>query len=284
MGLRFGSPGAFLCAFGATEGRRIAGDLIMQCIYLAANFAVWCRALPTGGWRCLVPASGIAPLETVEVSAAEPVAVVWPQDEAPFADAERVGLRELVDRVPASEHGVAVRAVPLAEWRRSARFCGVCGSPLQRSERERAMECAACGQRVYPRINPVVITRVTRGDEVLLARRAASPGGFFSIIAGFLEPGETLEEGVAREILEETGVRVRDIRYACSQPWPFPSNVMIAFTAAYAGGEVRPDGVEMAEAGWFRRDALPKLPGPHSVARRLIDAWCRTGCGPERGV
>ncbi len=253
----------------------------MHLLALNTALEAWCRPLPDGGWSCLASPRGLCPLETVEVPSLGTVAVVWPRDTPPFPGAEAVGLRALADRVPADEYAAAARAVPLAEWRRSARFCGVCGRPLQRAGGDRAMRCDSCGHRVYPRINPVVITRVTRGDELLLARRAANPAGFFSIIAGFVEPGETLEEAAAREVLEETGVRVRAIRYACSQPWPFPSNLMIAFTASHARGEVRPDGVEMAEAGWFRRDALPELPGPHSVARRLIDAWRRGDDGHE---
>jgi NAD+ diphosphatase len=184
-----------------------------------------------------------------------------------------MGLRALFDRTSPEMYGAAARAVPIAEWRRTTRHCGVCATAMERDPAERAMVCPACKHRVYPRINPVVIVRVTRGDEVLLARRAAGPTGFFSVVAGFVEAGEALEETLAREVREEVGITVRNVRYFHSQAWSFPNNLMIAFTAEYADGMVRPDGVEMAEAGWFRRNALPTLPGPISIARRMIDAW-----------
>ena len=135
------------------------------------------------------------------------------------------------------------------------------------------MACASCRDLVYPRTNPVVIVRITRGPAILLARRATGVTHFYSVIAGFVEAGETLEEAARREILEEVGLHVRDLRYFASQPWPYPNNLMIAFTAVCDSGEIHVDGQEIAEADWFTPDRLPALPHAISVSRRMIDAW-----------
>lgn len=191
---------------------------------------------------------------------------------APPDSAEPLGLRDLFDIVAPELYHVAGSGQQLLHWRRTHRFCGGCGHPMVRHATERAMQCPACKHLAYPRINPVVITRVTRGREILLARRATGLTSFYSVVAGFVEAGETLEQAVAREIHEEVGLCVRDIRYFASQPWSFPNNLMIAFTAEWAAGEVRPDGVEIAEAGWFAPERLPPIPHPISISRRLIDA------------
>jgi NAD+ diphosphatase len=138
---------------------------------------------------------------------------------------------------------------------------------------ERGLQCPACGLTAYPRLTPAVIVRVSRGDELLLAQGVRFPGAFYSVLAGFVEPGESLEDTIHREILEEVGVEVTDLRYFGSQPWPFPHSLMIGFTAEYAGGQLRPAPDELRDAGWFRWDALPLLPGRLSIARRLIDAF-----------
>ncbi len=196
-----------------------------------------------------------------------------------------VGLRELHDLAAPALYDLAQQAFQLLHWRRTHRFCGACGAPLRRKPGgERAMRCAACRLDFFPRLNPVTITRVTRGDEILLARRATGATAFFSVIAGYVEAGETLEGSVAREIREETGVEVRDIRYFASQPWPFPNNLMIAFTAEHAAGEARADGVEIAETGWFQAGSLPPLPHPVSISRRLIDDFVAGRGAPPRGA
>lgn len=193
--------------------------------------------------------------------------------EPPEPGAELAGVRALFDLVPADTFEQAALARQLLHWRHTHRFCGACGSPLERHTTERAMRCGACDICYYPRINPVVITLVTRGDQILLAHKAGGAVPFWSVVAGFVEANESLEQAVAREIAEEVGVRVKNIRYASSQPWPFPNNLMLGFTAEYEGGEVRPDGVEIGEAGWFGANSLPPLPSRFSIARRLIDAF-----------
>ncbi len=136
---------------------------------------------------------------------------------------------------------------------------------------ERAKECPQCGLLAFPRLSPAVIVLVQRQGELLLARPYHFTPGMYSVIAGFVEPGETLEEAVVREVREEVGIAIKDIRYFRSQPWPFPHSLMIGFTATYAGGEISLDDTEIEDAGWFRPDNLPTLPGKISIARTLID-------------
>jgi NAD+ diphosphatase len=184
-----------------------------------------------------------------------------------------LGLRELYPLLGEEALLAAGAATQLAEWRATSRYCGRCATPTARASEDRSVRCPACGLHVYPRIAPAVIVLVRRGDEALLARGARFPRPFYSTLAGFVEVGETLEATVAREIREEVGVEVKDVRYFGSQPWPFPHSLMVGFTAAWAGGDIRPDPAEILDAQWFRADALPLIPPPMSIARRLIEAW-----------
>jgi len=168
---------------------------------------------------------------------------------------------------------VAGRAVQLVDWARSHRFCGRCGTPTQPQPNERAMKCPACGLLAFPRLAPAMITLVTRGDEALLARGVQFRAPLYSCLAGFVEPGESLEGAVVREVREEVGVEVGNVRYWGSQPWPFPHSLMIGFTAEWQSGEIDIDPTEIVDAQWFHRDALPNVPPRISIARRLIDAW-----------
>jgi NAD+ diphosphatase len=188
------------------------------------------------------------------------------------ADAAFEGLRALYGRLPDAVFSIAGRAVQILLWDSTHRFCGRCGQPTVNAPAERAKLCPQCGLLSFPRLSPAVIMLVQRGDEFLLARNKTFAGGFFSVLAGFVEPGESLEETVAREVREEVGLEVADIRYFGSQPWPFPHSLMIGFTATYLSGEIRLQEDEIAEAAWFsRRGELPHLPGKLSIARRLID-------------
>ena len=162
------------------------------------------------------------------------------------------------------------RAVQIVEWDRTHQYCGRCGSRTQTKETERAKVCPRCGLHNFPRLSPAIIVAVERGDEILLARSAHFPQGMFSVLAGFVEPGETIEECVVREVKEEVGITVGNIRYFGSQPWPFPHSLMLGFTAEYVGGELELDPTEIAEAGWYRADSLPTIPGRMSIAGRLI--------------
>ena len=190
--------------------------------------------------------------------------------------------RALYGTVDEARFGMVGRAIAISEWDQMHRHCGRCATPTQLAEGERARRCPACHAVFYPRISPAVIVLIERGDEVLLARGANFPGKWFSLLAGFVEPGESLEETVVREVREEVGVELREVRYFGSQPWPFGRSLMVGFTAQYAGGELRLDPREIAEAAWFRADAMPPLPPPLSIARRLIDDYlARKGQAPR---
>jgi NAD+ diphosphatase len=166
---------------------------------------------------------------------------------------------------------IAFRALHLLDWSQKTRFCKRCGNEMRTKAGPPTRECPVCGYLSFPRISPAVIVLVERGNQCLLARSPRFKGEFYSVLAGFSEPGETLEETVAREVWEETGIEVKDIRYFGSQPWPFPDSLMIGFTARCAGGEIRVDGEEILDARWFTADQLPNIPGKISIARQLID-------------
>jgi NAD+ diphosphatase len=194
---------------------------------------------------------------------------------APEPGATLVPLRNLFDIVDEGTFLLAGQAEQILNWRRTFRFCSFCGAGLVRHTTEHAMYCPRCGQFFYPRLNPVVITLIKKGDAILLVHKAHNLYPFWSLVAGFVEPNETLEAAVAREVHEEVGIRLKNVRYAASQPWPFPNNLMIGFTAEWADGELKPDGFELDQAAWFTKENLPILPGPVSIARRLIDRWLR---------
>jgi NAD+ diphosphatase len=181
------------------------------------------------------------------------------------------GLRQVYGRLDEDLFWIAARAVQIVEWNRTHLFCGRCATPLRTKPTERAKECPICGQLHFPRLAPAIIVLVERGRELLLARSRHFLPGMYSVLAGFVEPGEPLEEAVAREVKEEVGLEVKDITYFGSQPWPFPHSLMIGFTATYAGGEITLDDSEIEDAGWFTTDNLPKIPGKISIARKLID-------------
>lgn len=183
------------------------------------------------------------------------------------------GLRGLFDRLPDPLYAVAGRAAQIVAWRRDHQFCGRCGTATESVPGERARRCPNCGLLAYPRVSPAVIVLVEKGDRILLARGHAFPAGRFGIIAGFVEAGESLEEAVHRELAEEVGIRVTELTYFDSQPWPFPHNLMVGFRARWASGEIEIDPSELAEAGWFGLDDLPNIPQKLSIARRLIDDW-----------
>ena len=182
-------------------------------------------------------------------------------------------LRAIFAAVDDEFFGVAGRAKQIVAWQATHRFCGRCGGETERAEGEMAMRCARCGMMHYPRVSPAVIVRVTRGEEVLLARSPGFPPGLFSVLAGFVEPGESIEETVRRELREEVGIEVENLGYFGSQPWPFPNSLMIGFTAEYAGGELKPEPGEIEAAAFYAPDDLPQLPPRVSIARRMIDAF-----------
>lgn len=188
---------------------------------------------------------------------------------------ELMPLRSLFSLVGAEAIHLAGRATQLLDWLKNHRYCGGCGTPTMVKEGQFAMQCPACGLIAYPRISPAVMVLIRRGDELLLARSSRFRPGVFSALAGFVEAGETLEQCASREVMEEVGIRIANLRYFASQSWPFPNSLMVAFFADYAGGDINPDQVEIEDARWFLRSALPALPDPVSIARQLIEAGCR---------
>ncbi len=197
------------------------------------------------------------------------------------ADGAAADLFSYFGRSSETEWLVAGRAVQIIEWARTHRFCGRCGTPTELAPGERAMKCPACRLLAFPRLAPAMITLVTRGsgadEEALLAQGVQFRGPMYSCLAGFVEPGESLEGAVAREVREEVGIEVTNIRYWGSQPWPFPHSLMLGFHADYAGGEIVCDPTEIIDAQWYRRDALPPIPPGISIARKLIDVWLAAG-------
>ncbi len=195
------------------------------------------------------------------------------RDAEPLEGYAYTGLRALFGRVDDAFLAVAGRAFQIADWARTNRFCGACGAAMRRLDGERAMKCPACGHVAYPRISPAMMVLVRRGPAILLARNVAAPPGRYSALAGFLDPGESVEEAIHREVKEEVGLDVKDLRYFASQSWPFPHSLMLAFTAEHAGGDIRLDASEIADARWFGPgDPLPELSPRQSISRALIDA------------
>jgi len=188
-----------------------------------------------------------------------------------------VSLRRLHGRIDPVLEAVAGTASQIQTWDRTHQYCGACGGPVEPVEGQRAKHCPRCDQSYFPRVTPAIIVLVEDGPRILMTRQPRFPPGMYGLVAGFVEPGETLEACVARETLEETGIEVCDIRYFGSQPWPFPHQIMVGFFARYAGGELVVDRRELEEAAWFERSALPSLPPPISIARKLIDAWLEAG-------
>jgi len=168
-------------------------------------------------------------------------------------------------------HAIAGRAVQIVEWDRTHQYCGACAEPTELSEMDRSRACPTCKVPMYPRLAPAMIVAVERGDEILLARSPHFPEGIMSVLAGFVEPGESAEDAVHREVFEETGIIVKNVQYFSSQPWPFPNSLMLGFRAEYESGEIHIDGEEIVAAQWFKASEMPHFfPGRVSISQWLI--------------
>lgn len=192
---------------------------------------------------------------------------------------EMVSVRRLIDN--SSLFQLAGRGVQLAEFYRLHQFCGCCGQAMQQIAHEWAMSCTACHQCYYPQIAPCIIVAIRHEDRILLARHTRHRQQLYTVLAGFVEVGETLEQAVVREVMEESQLQIKNMRYVTSQPWPFPHSLMTAYMAEYASGDLQIDNHELLDAGWYRYDQLPMLPPHGTVARRLIEdtvALCRNWC------
>lgn len=230
------------------------------------------------------------PLVTAEVDAlgdvvsarlilGESGGVVWwtgvlPRKFTPDGDLVLNDLRRLIPVLDAKTFNIAGRATQIADWHRDNQHCGRCGGPLGTSESDRAMVCPDDGFRAYPRLSPAVIVLIEREDgKALLARGVNFPMPMYSTLAGFVEPGESLEDTIHREIREEVGVEVKNLRYFASQPWPFPNSLMLGYIAEYDSGDIVLDEAEIMDAQWYSADDLPMIPPKASIARTLIDDW-----------
>lgn len=182
-------------------------------------------------------------------------------------------VRDLAGLVPGEELAIAGLAVQIVDYDRTTRFCGRCGTATEPARSERAKCCPACHLVTYPRLSPAIIVLVRNGNAALMVRGRDAPPGRYSLVAGFVEPGETIEHAVRREVREEAGIEIKNIRYCASEPWPFPNSLMLGFVAEYDGGALAPDGTEVESAAWFDRNHLPDLPPQLSLTRALIDDW-----------
>lgn len=189
----------------------------------------------------------------------------------PGNDLVAMDLRGWLGRVEPDLFYLAGRSAQITQWEASHRFCGSCGEATALHPRERALRCDACNVTMYPNLAPSIIVLVVRGEEMLLARNANWPTGMYSTLAGFVEPGESIEQTVHREVAEEVGLRVENLRYQGSQSWPFPNSLMLGFQADYAGGELVLQQDEISDARWFRADELPDVPPKTAISRWLID-------------
>ena len=185
---------------------------------------------------------------------------------------EMCGLRATYNKLPHDLYQIAGKCQEILYWDANTRFCGVCGGPMKMNT-EISKRCTHCGKEIWPLLATAIIVLIHREDKVLLVHARNFRGKFFGLVAGFVETGETLEEAVVREVHEEVGIKIKNIRYFASQPWPYPFGLMVGFTADYAGGEVHLQKEELSQGGWFTRDNMPPIPDKASIARRLIDDW-----------
>jgi len=246
--------------------------------------SVWCFAFR--GRELLVKGDGdLPPLEELDAAGLDSTRSQYlgtlgnvhcysaelPPDAQPPVGMRFRDLRTLFGSLDPDKHAVAGRAVQIVAWDRSHQHCGACGEPTGAAEHERSRACPRCKEPMYPRLSPAMIVAVERGDEVLLGRSSHFPPGIFSVLAGFVEPGESAEEAVAREVWEETRITVKDVRYFGSQPWPFPNSLMLGFTAQYESGEIEVENDELEAADWFHVDDMPTMfPGSISISQWLI--------------
>lgn len=261
----------------------ITSTAISGRLYVIAGQAL-CIAYEAGGGEPRVPVGPVprSALYLGELAGTPCFAQLLGDGESAPEGTDPIALRQLFGALPDDDFAIAGRALGITAWDRDHRFCGRCGTSTERSAIERVRTCTRCGHGSYPRLSPAIIALIERDGRALLARNARFPLPFFSTLAGFVEVGESLEAAVAREIHEEAGIAITDIRYFGSQPWPFTGSLMIGFTARWAGGDIVAAPSEIADADWFSPDALPRIPPKLSIARELIDDFVRRHGGTPR--
>ncbi len=188
-----------------------------------------------------------------------------------------IDLRAGLGRFPDKLFDVISRSIQIINWSKDHKFCGRCGEEMFTHEKERAMECKTCqGQLIYPRLSPCIITLIYKEDKILLAHNKNFPDNFYSTLAGFIEPGESAEDALRREVMEEVNIKIKNIKYFSSQSWPFPSQLMLGFFAEHESGDIKPDGIEIDDAQWFAKDNLPNVPPANiSISGKLIESFVK---------
>lgn len=201
--------------------------------------------------------------------------LVWKEDVTLPEHLVKTNLRDFLGVHPPHLFAMLARAKQLAHWLQDNQFCGRCGDPMGYSKKFSALCCNTCGFTVFPRLSPACIVLITRGEEILLARSPYFAKGMYSLLAGFVEVGENVEESVHREVYEEVGIHINNLRYFGSQPWPFPHSLMIGFFAEYESGELRLQPEEIEDAQWFTKETLPPLPNPTTISGMMIETWLK---------
>lgn len=243
-------------------GHDLVIDLDKHPLLKAAELA---RILPDEQWRYVADIDG-QPV----YSSRGGQWLHWLEEQLDFSI---INFRALLMDLGQEQFELIASASQLLTWEQEHSFCSRCGHKTRIHSEENAMCCDTCGYRQYPRINPCVIVLITRGDEVLLARNANFKSGYFSCIAGFIEPGETAEQAVHREVEEEVGVKVKNLRYSSSQSWPFPHSLMLGYICDYDSGDVCVDGIEIVEAHWGKLSDFPQRPGNFAISGQLMDVF-----------
>ena len=243
-------------------------DLMLEC-QADGTYTIPLQEEPPTEIKPWTTILNITPLDDIEVKA-------YSIDAPPTFENSKFAmcpLRQSYYKLPYPLYLKAGKCAELLYWDRNTKFCGVCGGHMH-FHTDISKRCEMCGKEVWPQLATAVIVLIRKGkDEILLARGRNFRSEFYGLIAGFVETGETLEEAVKREVMEETGLTIKNIRYFDSQPWPYPSGLMVGFTADYESGEIHVQREELKKAGWFHRTNLPTIPEKLSIARRLIDHW-----------
>lgn len=247
--------------------------------FVFCNGEILLEKLPDGSFS--IPCSEEPPVDVkagsniMSVTTAEGITVFAYDMENPVTDNTRYemcGLRASYYKLSDELYKTAGKCEELLYWDRNTQYCGTCGGRMK-MHTDISKCCEKCGREVWPQLATAIIVLIRKGDEVLLVHARNFRGNFYGLVAGFVETGETLEEAVEREVLEETGLRIRNIRYFGSQPWPYPCGLMVGFNAEYQSGDIHLQDSEIAAGAWFRKDNLPEIPEKLSIARRLIDNW-----------
>ncbi|MBQ9285517.1 MAG: NAD(+) diphosphatase [Bacteroidaceae bacterium] len=240
--------------------------------YCKGDILLTCEGSIPFGFEPPVPLKPWNQVTTLEVEGDDVKLIRLDQPVTGIDGLQMAGLRKTHAILSAEDYQLAGKGAELLYWDQNTRYCGACGAPTEWMT-SISKKCPVCGKEWWPSVSTAIIVRILRADCILLVRARSFRGNRHGLVAGFLETGETLEQCVEREVREETGIQIKNLRYFASQPWPYPFGLMVGFTADYAGGELRLQKSELCEGGWFSRSNLPPIPDKASIARALIDDW-----------